>query len=96
MAVMNLLFAILLSLSLCLIISQEAYSCSEAVEPSHYVPPEDAVLPKVCYRPANMNFKLYSEDKSHYELQVSNVVDPGLFWVQRRTTHLDELMDRLE
>ncbi|XP_070176619.1 tudor domain-containing protein 5-like isoform X2 [Littorina saxatilis] len=62
--------------------------------------PSDAVGPGVFYKPAVIsNLQQGTKDNSvYYEMHVSNVVSPGLFWLQRRenVTALDELMDALE
>ncbi|PVD22452.1 hypothetical protein C0Q70_18266 [Pomacea canaliculata] len=60
--------------------------------------PEDAVGPGVCYTPVTLpNPKNRSE---HFEIYVSNIVSPGLFWIQLRgsttTGALESLMNGLE
>ena len=57
--------------------------------------PEDVVGPGVCYRPAPLDDLHRSE---YHEMCVSNVITPGVFWVQRRrdSIALEALMDGLE
>ena len=57
--------------------------------------PEDVVGPGVCYRPATLEDL---EENQYYEMHVSNVISPGLFWVQKRKDllALETLMDGLE
>ena len=76
---------------LILSVFQEVYP--EKPKDAHF--PEDVVGPGVCYRPAPLEDL---EKNQYYEMHVSNVVSPGLFWVQKRKNvmALETLMDGLE